>query len=123
MALERVVVLNDLSQAKGGATGLALMAAAQRGGARRTYICGDEATAEAGGTVLAAGSAQLLQRGALHAMRQGIYNPDARDMVRRIIAETDTPGTVYHLHGWAQSCRLRFRRTGPGGGPVFRTRA
>lgn len=106
MALERVVVLNDLSQAKGGATGLALMSARRlsAAGLDVTYICGDEGhSAEAGSAqVLAAGSAQLLQRGALHAMRRGIYNPDTRDMVRRIIAETDTPGTVYHLHGWAQ---------------------
>ena len=126
MALERVVVLNDLSQAKGGATGLALMSARRlsAAGLDVTYICGDEGhSAEAGSAqVMAAGSAQLLQRGALHAMRRGIYNPDTRDMVRRIIAETDTPGTVYHRMAGRRS--VAFGSTHwPRCGTVFRTRA
>lgn len=106
MAPKRVVVINDLSQAMGGATGLALLSARQFTGAGLdvTYVCGDAGHGEnaGGATVVAAGSAQLLKRSPLDAMRRGVYNPRTRDMLARLIEQTDTPDTVYHLHGWAQ---------------------
>ncbi len=106
MSLDRVVVINDLSQAKGGATGLALLSARELSkiGLDVTYVCGDAGHKEGAGgaAVVAAGSAGLLQRNPLHAGLRGVYNPATRDMLRDYIARTDTPGTVYHLHGWAQ---------------------
>ncbi|MEX0284250.1 MAG: glycosyltransferase family 4 protein [Paracoccaceae bacterium] len=106
MSLDRVVVINDLSQAKGGATGLALLSARALGQADLdvTYVCGDAGHEDATGDaqVVAAGSAGLLQRGRVSALTSGIYNSATRDMLRDVIARTDTPGTVYHVHGWAQ---------------------
>lgn len=106
MTLGRVVILNDLSQAKGGATGLAMLAARRlsAAGLEVAYVCGDAGHGEAlpGIQLQAAGSDQLLRRHPVHAMRAGIYNRATRDMVADFIARTDTARTVYHLHGWAQ---------------------
>ncbi len=108
MALQHVVVINDASQARGGATGLAVLSALRlrARGLQVSYVCGDTGDAPdliaAGIRVIAAGSGRLLERGRLQAMRGGIYDPDMRDFVTGAIAQTDGPGTVYHLHGWAQ---------------------
>tara|TARA_R110002096_G_scaffold189191_13_gene369460 strand:+ start:3188 stop:4408 length:1221 start_codon:yes stop_codon:yes gene_type:complete len=108
MALTKVVVINDASMAFGGATGLALLSVRQlrARGIAVTYVCGDRGEnpelAELGVTVVAAGSAGLLKRGFADALTRGIYNSATRAMLARQIAEHDDPGTVYHVHGWAQ---------------------
>lgn len=106
--LSRVVVLNDASVARGGATGLAL--AAIRGlrgrGVPVTLITGDAgadpALAALGVDVVAAGDQRLAERRGGWAAGRGLYHPAARRLVGRWIAAHDTPRTVYHVHGWAQ---------------------
>lgn len=104
-ALDRIVVINDLSRAMGGASALAVGSA--RRFAERGYqvamLAGDvpdPALAEAGIAVTGLGQSRLLGRGG--AFLDGLWNRAAARMVRRWIAENDTPRTVYHLHGWSQ---------------------
>ena len=103
-----VVILNDASVARGGATGLALLAARslRARGHAVTYVCGDAGDGGAleaeGIRTIALGGAALLGKPRLRAARDGLYDPAMRDGVARVIAEIDTPDTVYHLHGWAQ---------------------
>ncbi|MEZ5687514.1 MAG: glycosyltransferase family 4 protein [Caenibius sp.] len=108
MPLSHVVVLNDSSRAKGGATGLAILSALKLRdrGLKVSFVCGDAGDApelrEKGVDVIAAGSGRLLERGRVNAMRDGVYNPQMREFVEDAVRKTDGPGTVYHLHGWAQ---------------------
>ena len=104
-SIDHIVVINDLSHAMGGASALAVGSArsfAERG-YRVALLAGDApdpALAEAGVAVTALGQARLLGRGG--ALLDGLWNRAAARMVRRWIAENDTPRTVYHLHGWSQ---------------------
>jgi len=124
--ITRIVVINDASQARGGATGLALLSVRllRERGLGVTYICGDEGNNDdlkaLGVEVIAAGGAGLLQRGRADAMIKGIYNRTTRDLVARYIQEHDTPGTIYHVHGWAQILSPSiFRALGPVAGRTF----
>ena len=104
----RIVIINDASTARGGATGLALLSARlmRARGLGVTLFCGDAgdnpALAADGIEVVAAGGARLLDQSRGKAMMAGLWNAAARDALAAHIARTDTPGTVYHLHGWAQ---------------------
>lgn len=104
----RVVIINDAAVARGGATGLALLSAKllRARGCAVTYICGDDgddgALASAGIEVIALGGIPLTKRGKVRALREGLYDAAVRDRLAAIIKTTDTPETVYHLHGWAQ---------------------
>lgn len=105
--IDRVVIINDLSHAMGGASQLALAAAMElrRHGQRVTLLCGTDASAElgdAGVEVVPLGQARLLQENPLKSFARGIYNAEAARMVLRWVAEHDTPRTVYHVHGWSQ---------------------
>lgn len=106
--LSRVVILNDASRALGGATGLAMLSARElrKSGLEVIYVCGDEGDApqlnEMGIEVVAAGSQKLLQKPKMQALRDGVHNPAMHDFLKDVIRCYDTPGTVYHLHGWAQ---------------------
>jgi glycosyltransferase involved in cell wall biosynthesis len=105
--IERLVVINDLSVASGGASALAIESAKQFQalGYPTTFISGDSGANDdllaLGIEIKALGAGRLLDRGAWAAV-SGLYNRPAFQMVRRWIAENDTPGTVYHLHGWSQ---------------------
>ncbi|WP_102225048.1 glycosyltransferase family 4 protein [Acidimangrovimonas sediminis] len=106
----RVVIVNDASLARGGATALALLSArliAARGIAV-TYVTGDAGDSpaaralRAGGVeVVALGGARLLEQSALKSATAGVWNGATRAMISRVLAQ-DTPDTVYHVHGWAQ---------------------
>jgi glycosyltransferase involved in cell wall biosynthesis len=108
MPLSHVVVLNDSSRAKGGATGLAILSALElrARGLKVSFVCGDAGDAPElqakGIDVIAAGSGRLLDRGRAHAMRKGVYDPQMREFVDDVVRKTEGAGTVYHLHGWAQ---------------------
>lgn len=106
--IDRIVIVNDLSQPKGGATALALasaMAFCARG-LKVTFLTGDaggnEALIDAGAEIVALGGQRLLSGSPVKALVGGLWNARARAMVARWIARNDTPGTVYHLHGWSQ---------------------
>lgn len=105
---DRVVVLNDHSTANGGTAVLCLLSIRElrARGIPVTLICGDDGAApglrEIGVEVIAVGGADLLKRPKLQAMAKGIHDPAARARVAETIARLDSPGTVYHVHGWAQ---------------------
>ncbi len=108
MTVSRVVIINDASRALGGATGLALLMAHQflRAGLTVTYFCGDDGDndtlRDAGAEIVAAGRGRLLERSRLDAATRGIHDASSRARLKRLIDDHDTPGTVYHVHGWAQ---------------------
>jgi len=105
MRPDRIVVINDLSHAMGGASALAVASArafAQRGHAV-AFLAGDTpdpALESSGVAITALGQARLL--GHSGALLDGLWNRAAARMLRAWIAAHDTPGTVYHLHGWSQ---------------------
>ncbi|OAN66494.1 glycosyltransferase family 4 protein [Sphingomonas sp. TDK1] len=106
--IRRIVILNDLAEPKGGATALALLSAHRflQRGHPVTFITGDSGDnaqlREDGAEIVALGQNRLLSGSTLAAMRVGLYNGAAYRMVADWIRANDTPGTVYHLHGWAQ---------------------
>lgn len=106
--IDRIVHLNDLSVGKGGASKLAVEAALGLAGRGLpvSFLAGDHGDSvmlrEAGVEVVGLGQSRLLDAGIGRSLVNGIYNAEAAQMVRRWIASNDTPGTVYHLHGWAQ---------------------
>ena len=107
--IDRVVVINDRSHARGGATALALLSArllAERG-VPVTYIAGDDGEGFAslrslGIACEAVGGRALVERGRMGAFVEGLYNARARALLTRWIARYDTPRTLYHLHGWSK---------------------
>jgi len=105
---QRVVILNDSSVARGGATGLALLSARllREQGRDVTFISGDGGNggelAALGVELIALGGKLLLEEDRLRALRNGIYNTGLRDRVASYIASQDTDETVYHLHGWSR---------------------
>lgn len=105
--IDRIVIINDLAQPRGGASQLALESAVQfvRRGHRVTVLCGSEGNEELerqGIEVVALGQSRLLEGSRAKAMVTGIYNRAAVTMVRRWISDNDTARTVYHVHGWSQ---------------------
>ncbi|WP_112322103.1 glycosyltransferase family 4 protein [Oceanibium sediminis] len=103
---DRVVLLNDFSVARGGATTLALSLAGRlaRRGVPVTYFTGDtpEGPVAEGVETVAIGSDALLKRGPVRAAATGLHNRHSAARLRAWIAAHDTPGTVYHVHGWSQ---------------------
>ena len=106
--IERIVVVNDASVAAGGATGLALASveAFRQRGYATTYLAGDSgenaALTAMGVEVVALGQKRLLSSPAASVILGALYNQPAERMISAWIDLFDTPGTVYHLHGWAQ---------------------
>lgn len=106
--IRRVVVVNDSSVAKGGATGLALMSALafRRRGLAVTLLTGDTGQnaelAAAGVEIVALGQDRLASSPMHQAFFTALYNHAAKSMITDWIRTNDTPGTIYHLHGWAQ---------------------
>jgi len=107
--LDRVVVINDLSRAAGGQTAIALDSAiaARKANIAVTFITGDEGDVSpltsAGVEIVSLGGERLMSLSGRQAMMVGLYNQAASALVRDWIREHDTPSTVYHLHGWAQT--------------------
>lgn len=104
----RIVVVNDFSQARGGATGLALRSAsllAQRG-YEVVLLCGDEGRNEAleqeGVRIFGAGGVHLLHSRTRTALVDGLYHVKAARFVRQWIQTHGRSNDVYHLHGWSK---------------------
>lgn len=105
--IDRIVVINDLSHAKGGASQLALESAVEfaRRGHAVTLLCGSAGNADLeaqGIEVVALGQDRLLSGNPVTNAVRGLYNRQAARMVSDWIARADTPRTVYHVHGWSQ---------------------
>ncbi len=107
-APERLVIVNDFSIARGGATALALLEAELfcRRGMPVTFIAGDAGDnpdlGRCGVSVVALGQQRLLEAGVPPAAFRGIYNRRALATLADWLARNDTPATVYHLHVWSQ---------------------
>jgi glycosyltransferase involved in cell wall biosynthesis len=104
----RVVIINDFSVARGGATTLVqLLARLLRDrGIPVTMLVGDEgknAELEALDIdIVKLGRTRLLDRGAVSAAVEGIWNPSASSLVDQWIEANDTPQTVYHVNVFSQ---------------------
>lgn len=106
--IDRVVIIDDYSAARGGATTLSLLSARlfRDLGIPVTYICGDDgANAELRArdvTILALGGRDLLSAKRMMAAFTGIHNLHAARMIAAWIRTNDTPNTAYHVHGWSK---------------------
>jgi glycosyltransferase involved in cell wall biosynthesis len=102
--IDRIVVINDLSRPMGGASALAVASARAfvARGYPVTFIAGDDGEPLEGIDTVTLGQGRLLAKGKLAALAEGLWNRAAARMVREWIERHDTPGTVYHLHGWSQ---------------------
>lgn len=106
--ISRIVILNDASVARGGATGLALLSVRllRARGFDVTYIVGDDGVndelRDLGVEIVAVGGRQLVNQNPVKAFASGIYNNQARDIVAGWITRNDTPDTAYHVHGWSK---------------------
>ena len=107
-ALDRVVIIDDYSTARGGATALAVLSAKLFCGLgiAVTYICGDdganEELASFGVSIVKLNSRDLLSSNRAKAFATGIHNPAAGNMISAWVRANDTPKTAYHVHGWHQ---------------------
>lgn len=108
LPLSRIVVVNDHSTASGGKEALVLRAIRhyRAQGIPVSLVCGDTGHApelEAIGVqIMALGKTDLLSRAKSNAMREGLYDAQAEALVRTAITKWDSPGTIYHVHGWEQ---------------------
>lgn len=106
--MTRVVIINDASVARGGATGLATLQAKMLHdrGLTVLYAAGDTdpGTMFDGRAIETrhAGGAALLKQNPLQAATRGFYSPAARDLIAQLVSE-DTPDTVYHVHSFAKA--------------------
>lgn len=103
---ERVVLFHDFSEPLGGASHLVqvLIAQLRARGVPITFFAGDDGANFGRDDVelVPLNGRALLDRSPAGALTLGFYNPAAFARVRDWIARRDTPGTVYHLHGWSK---------------------
>jgi glycosyltransferase involved in cell wall biosynthesis len=105
---DRVVIINDVSQVRGGATNVALHSAALLGeaGIPVTYFTGDHGLHSEprlrNADVVAVGGEHILRMALPRAALDGLYNESAEQRMAAWIVANDTPGTIYHLHGWSK---------------------
>ncbi len=104
--LKRLVVINDSSVPKGGATQLAvqLAGAVSAQGVAVTFVTGDDGESDqlrhAGVDIIPLGGERLLA--SKKALIDGLHNAAAYRLLTDVIRDLDGPGVVYHVHGWAQ---------------------
>ena len=107
LPLDRVVILNDSFEGRGGAAQVAAaeIEALRARGVPVTIITGAgsefSALREAGVEILSLSDRPLLEVTRLRGGVRGLFNVRAAKMVDRWIDAHDTPRTVYHLHNWA----------------------
>lgn len=107
--IDRVVVVNDSTIPRGGASALAMLnAKLVRGqGVPVTYFSGDQGDVDGllnadGVDSFALGDLALMKNSKIGALTRGLFNMKAYKAMRDWIRRNDTPRTVYHLHGWQQ---------------------
>lgn len=106
--IDRLVVLNDVSAARGGATGLALASvrALRARGVPVTFIAGDSGEnpelRDLGVEIVPMGQALLLEASMGEAFFRGLYNRRTISVAGDWITRNDTHRTIYHVHTWAK---------------------
>jgi glycosyltransferase involved in cell wall biosynthesis len=106
--IDRVVIINDFSIARGGATTLVLLLLRllRSRDIPVTMIVGDDGNnplfSEEGADVVRLGQKELLKGNPFRTVVNGIGNSSASALVGDWIARNDTPGTIYHVHIWSQ---------------------
>ncbi len=109
MPVKRVVIINDASVARGGATGLALFQAKLLRAHKLevVFVCGDAGDnpdlGAQGVVVRPLGGTHLMKASPLAAATRGMYNQAARRHVAAVIDEFDGPDTVFHVHGFSKT--------------------
>jgi glycosyltransferase involved in cell wall biosynthesis len=105
-AIDQVVVINDASVAKGGATGVALetLRLLEGRGLEVVMICGDDGSGYCGAAtrIEPMSGIHIADDALRHSVVHGLYNRHIEKRIAAWIAAHDTPGTIYHLHGWSK---------------------
>jgi glycosyltransferase involved in cell wall biosynthesis len=105
--IDRVVVISDRSVESGGAEIIALTSAIwlRRRGLPVTVLAGDagqnERLAALGIEIVGMGQRPVIDLSPQAAIFRGTYNRRTTQFIADWIARNDTPGTIYHLHQWA----------------------
>ncbi|TDW67341.1 glycosyltransferase involved in cell wall biosynthesis [Novosphingobium sp. PhB55] len=104
--IDRVVLLHDYSEALGGASHLVqvLLEGLCARGIPVTFMAGDTGRNFTRSDVefIPLHGKALLDRSSLGALTTGFFNPRSLLRLSAWIERNDTPGTVYHLHGWSK---------------------
>ena len=102
----RVVIVNDFSTPLGGASSLACLLAQQleRRHIPVTYFAGDKSgDARPCRDTICVGGEALTRQTTSSAFVSGLYNRQAYRSLRTLIDTSDTPDTIYHVHGISQT--------------------
>ena len=108
MPSERIVMINDTSVGRGGATGLAVLAAKELASRGRdvTFLVGDAGENSdligCGVSLWGAGGRHITKQGAAHALVNGLYNKSGLSALAKWVEQNDQSDTVYHVHGWSK---------------------
>jgi glycosyltransferase involved in cell wall biosynthesis len=103
-----VVVINDLSHAKGGASAIAIENAMQiaKAGGKVTFLSADghvnQTLLDCGVTCHSMPGEAINAQQPLKGFFRGLHNKKGYDFLRSWLIENDSPDTVYHLHGWSK---------------------
>ena len=105
--VDRVVVVHDFIEMRGGAAVLARLSATQYSklGIEVVYISGDRDDGSLSTDrieTVGLNQDSLLSLNKYTALTRGIFNQNAAKAVADWIRENDTPTTAYHLHNWSQ---------------------
>jgi glycosyltransferase involved in cell wall biosynthesis len=102
--LERVVVVNDIAEMKGGATAIAMQTARlmRSRGIPTTFFSGQLSADDSLGEFEGVDTPHILEGPRHQAMLRGLYNTKAARALSNWILRNDGPGTVYHVHGWSK---------------------
>ncbi len=104
--IDRVVLLHDFSEPLGGASHLVqvLLNGLRERDIPVTFLTGDAGRNFRRDDVdlVALCGKPLLERSRIGAFTTGFFNPAALLRLNAWIQRHDTPGTVYHLHGWSK---------------------
>jgi glycosyltransferase involved in cell wall biosynthesis len=105
-AIDRVVLINDFSEVRGGAAALVvlLLEALRKLKIPITLVTGDQGQDlkhDDDVEIVSLNEVSLLKRPTGQALANGIYNPSARKMLADWISRNDSANTVYHLHNWS----------------------
>jgi len=101
---QNVVIINDIAEMKGGATGIALLAARilRERGIKTTYFTGLDPAGPMPEEAVSANSRHILEGSRTAAMLRGLHNSRARRKLAQWVDQNDTPETIYHVHGWSK---------------------